>query len=309
MVKKIISHLPPRHLDDFLGIALMKFKNPKAKIEFVHPQNVPAEYLTDPEIALIDVGGDYNPQLKNYDHHHDINLPSSVYLVLLGEFADFKPIVRLKSATENFDLEKILNSQTLLFIDLTDRYGAKKASELTQIMLDKKEDGMRKEILLIDLQKYGYEVGRTAIQTLSTFQIYSEWLQNFYESLDSQGFLDEPRAIIKKEEEAFYEKLAKSRAIEIGGLKVIVSSQSFAPFHYKVFEMGAELIIERNSLNPKHTSIIKNTSNPKTSGLDLSGVFEIYPKIFLHPNGFIAVVDAEIDTIDPNLIVNQIKPT
>jgi len=294
-------------MDDFLGIALLKFKYPEAKIEFIHPQSVPSEYLQDPEIALIDVGGDYNPQLKNYDHHHDINIPSSVYLVLLGEFADFKPYIRLKSATENFDLEKILNSQTLLFIDLTDRYGAKKASELTQVMLDKKEDGMRKEILLIDLQKYGYEVGRTAIQTLSTFQIYSEWLQNFYNQLDEQGFLDEPRAIIKKEEEAFFEKLSRARAIEIAGFKVIISNESFAPFHYKVFEMGAELIIERNSMNPKHTSIIKNTSNPKTSGLDLSGVFEIYPKIFLHPNGFIAVVDANIEDIDPDLIVKHIK--
>jgi hypothetical protein len=51
-------------------------------------------------------------------------------------------------------------------------------------------------------------------------------------------------------------------------------------------------------MNEKHTSIIKNTILSKTKDIDLAKVFSIYEKIFLHPNGFIAVVNSSIEQID-----------
>ena len=282
---KIISHLNPRHMDDFLAIAILKTKYTDAEIDFVHPQSVPNSYLEDPEIILVDVGGNYNPQLKNYDHHQDLNLPSSIVLVLKDEFEGI------------LNLTKILSSQTINFIDTTDRFGVKQASEIAGVPLNKEEDKMRKEILLIDLKKHALEVGKIYLETIEIVK-YSEWLNTFYKKLDDAKLLDEPREILKKEEESFYDKLSKSRAIKIKNLNVLISTESLAPFHNKAFDLGTDIIIEKNSMNPQHTSIIKNTNSPKTKSIDLAKVFNLYPKVFIHQNGFIAVIEAEISTVD-----------
>jgi hypothetical protein len=287
MVKKIVSHVPPRHFDDFLAISFLKSKYPSAELEYVHPQRVPAEYLFNPEICLVDVGEKFDPEFKNYDHHQNLNLRASFILVLIHEFTN-KALVK-----------KIAETQAIRFIDLTDRYGVKKASELTGVPLNSEEDRMRKEILLIDLSKYGQIVGEIALETLLTFDKYSDWLRNFYQRLDKKGFLDEPRAILAREEALYQAKLAKAKIIQRKDLKILISNESLAPNHFRVFnETGADLVIERNSMNVQHVSVIKNTSSSKTKDIDLAKVFDLYPKVFIHPNGFIAVVGVPFENVD-----------
>jgi len=295
MVKKIVSHLNPRHFDDFLGIAFLKTKYPQAELEFVHPQRVPVEYIDDPEICLVDVGGKFDPFLKNYDHHQRLSLKSSFLLVLINEF-------------ENRSLvKKVIQKEAVRFIDLTDRYGVKKASEIVGVPLDAEEDRMRKEILLIDLSKWGELIGKIAIETLliyNKYNKYSDWIKNFYQRLEEKGLLNEPRAILAREETLYQEKLAKVQVIQKNNLKILISSESFAPNHFRVFnETGADLLIERNSMNKEHTSIIKNTSSPKTAQIALAKIFNLYPKIFIHPNGFIAVIDIPFEKVDVEKIL------
>jgi hypothetical protein len=287
MVKKIVSHVSPRHMDDFLAISFLKTKYPQAELEFVHPQRVPYEYIIDPEICLVDVGGKFDPEFKNYDHHQNLNLRASFILVLIYEFTN-KALVK-----------KITETQVVRFIDLTDRYGVKKASELTGVPLNSEEDRMRKEILLIDLSKYSQIVGEIALESLSTFDKYPDWLRNFYQRLDEKGLLDEPRAILAREELLYQEKLKKAQIIQRKDLKILISDESLAPNHFRVFnETGADLVIERNAMNVQHVSVIKNTSSSKTKDIDLAKVFDLYPKVFIHPNGFIAVVGVPFENVD-----------
>jgi hypothetical protein len=287
MVKKIVSHVSPRHMDDFLAISFLKTKYPKAELEFIHPQRVPYDYFINPEICLVDVGGKFDPSCKNYDHHQNINLRASFVLVLIHEF-------------ENRSLvKKIAEKEAVRFIDLTDRYGVKRASELTGVPLNTDEDKMRKEILLIDLSKWGELVGKIALDTFLIHNKYSDWIRSFYQRLDEKDLLNEPRTILTREEALYQEKLAKAQIIEKNNLKILISTESFAPNHFKLFnETGADLIIEKNSMNKQHTSIIKNTTSSKTKNLDLSKVFAMYPKVFIHQNGFIAVVDCPFEEID-----------
>jgi hypothetical protein len=295
MVKKIISHLAPRHMDDFLAISILKTKYPEGKIEFIHPQKVPYEYISSPEICVVDVGGIFSPELKNYDHHQRLTLHSSFMLVLIHEFEN-KSLVK-----------KITESQAAKFIDLTDRYGVKKASELTGCPLDSEEDRMRKEILLIDLTKWGETVGKIALNLFLIYDKYSDWIRNFYKHLDEKSLLDEPRMLLAREEALFREKLSKVQVIQSGGLKILISSETLAPNHFRVFnEMGADIIIERNSMNKQHTSIIKNTSSSKTTKIDLSRIFDIYQKVFVHPNGFIAVVNVPFEGVDIEKILKTL---
>jgi hypothetical protein len=287
MIKKIVSHLNPRHMDDFLAIVVLKVKYPEAEVEYVHPQRVPYEYLVDSEICLVDVGGKFEPSLKNYDHHQNLELPSSFVLVLIHEL------------NQKIHVKELVEKQVVQFVDLTDKYGVKKASEMTGVPLNTDEDRMRKEILLIDLSKHGQVVGEIVFKTLLAFDKYSDWIKEFYQRLDEKGLLDEPRAILAREEALFRERLARAQVFQRGDLKILVSDESLAPNHFRAFnELGVDIIIERNSMNRKHVSIIKNTSSPKTAQIDLAKVFDLYPKIFIHSNGFIAVVNVSFEEID-----------
>jgi hypothetical protein len=287
MVKRIVSHVAPRHFDDFLAISILKSKYFDAEVQFIHPQSVQMEYIYDPAVCLVDVGGKYEPMFKNYDHHQRLSLKSSFLLVLINEFEN-KSLIK-----------KIAEKEAVKFIDLSDRFGVKKASELTGVALNLEEDRMRKEILLVDITKYGEAIGRIALELLLVYGNYSKWIRNFYKHLDEKNLLDEPRAILAQEEALYQEKLKKAQIIQRNDLKILVSYESFAPNHFRLFnETGADLLIERNSMNKEHTSIIKNTSSPKTKEIDLAKVFSIYEKIFLHSNGFIAVVNSSIEQID-----------
>lgn len=76
-MQKIITHLPPFHFDDFMAVSLLKYRYPDATIERVHPQNLSHE----DNAIYVDTGGKYDGE-RYFDHHHDLNLNSSIVLVL-----------------------------------------------------------------------------------------------------------------------------------------------------------------------------------------------------------------------------------
>jgi hypothetical protein len=126
MVKKIITHVPPRHFDDTIAVALLLSKYKDAKVEFLHPQDDKEKikkYKEDPHVILVDIGEDYNKNLKNYDHHQDQELPSSLLLVLINEFPEY---------VEAIKMDDILNKE-ITYFDLKDRYGFKVAQEETKL--------------------------------------------------------------------------------------------------------------------------------------------------------------------------------
>jgi len=285
MVKKIVSHAAPRHFDDFIAISLLKRSFPEAEVEFVHPQQVPSEYYEDKEVCLVDVGGKYKPELFNFDHHQDLGLNCSLVMVL----------------RDVYGLSKL--PKWVKFIDITDRFGVKKASEELGIRLDPQEDAMRKEILLINLVKYGKEVGEVMWNNL-LIDDYSLWIRKVYSELEERGLLEEPREKIRIEEEKYREKVRKVEIREYGDVRVAISAESLAPYHYRFFEEHKiDLLIERNSMNKEHVSVIKNTGSNKVKDVDLSKVFNEYPKVFIHPNNFIAVLGVSFEEVDKEKIL------
>ncbi len=282
MIKKIVSHLNPRHVDDFFAIAYLKAKFSQAEIEFVNPQNVPVEYLENPEICVVDVGGEFNPEKHNFDHHQDNNLPCSL-LMVLGYFdgIDYSehPVVQL--------------------IDLVDRIGVVNAGKQTGYRFSKDIDTYRKPILLTDLNKYAKEVTESFFAVLSETNDYNEFWKLFYEKLDALKVLEESKEILRKEEEEFQRKLSQIEKQEIGDLLVVLSKETLAPNHFRVFQQtNADIVVEPNSMNPNQTSIIRNSQSSKINRIDLSRIFEIYPKVFLHNTGFLAVVDVSVEEFD-----------
>ncbi len=123
MVEKIVSHSGIYHEDDLLGVSLLLSRFPNAIHETVHPQRVPSEYLENPEIVLVDVGGSYDPDKNNYDHHQNSEIESSFLLVLKHFFPEY--------------YEKAKGIPEIQFLDHKDRFGFPEASKKFGVPHDK----------------------------------------------------------------------------------------------------------------------------------------------------------------------------
>lgn len=290
-MQRIISHLPPRHMDDWLAIAFLKSLFSDAEVEYVHPQRVPGEYYDDDRICLIDIGGKYDPEKNNFDHHQNLDLSCSLILIW--------------KKYGNFDIEKY---PVVKIIDHIDRFGVKEASVKFGFELSKEIDDMRKEILLIDPARYYKDIMKAFIIALNEAKDdYNDFIRVFYRGLEESEGLKLAKEQIKKEREELERKLKNIKIFDIKGLKVVVSFESLAPYHYEVFsQLKADIIVERNKMNPRHTSVIKNTASVKAKSVDLSKLFGVYPKVFIHATGFIVVLDIEIENFDVNDIQNCI---
>lgn len=67
-MKFIVTHGGAAHEDDFLSCCAMLARYPLCK-KILRLNNVPKEYLEDEEIIVLDIGMEYDPYLRNFDHH------------------------------------------------------------------------------------------------------------------------------------------------------------------------------------------------------------------------------------------------
>jgi hypothetical protein len=76
----IITHPGTAHFDDFFAISLVLAVNDNISytIERRHPTE---DELANPDIWVIDVGMNLEPDLKNFDHHQSTDIPASFILV------------------------------------------------------------------------------------------------------------------------------------------------------------------------------------------------------------------------------------
>lgn len=285
-MKKIVSHKPPHHADDFFALSVIKDAYPDSEIEYVAPQEVPSQYFTDKKTILIDVGGRYEPENENYDHHQNKTLACSLIMVLM------------KLQKNRYAIHPVMG-----MIDLIDNLGAVEAGRKTSYVFDRNIDSLRKTILSMDIEKYYKEIASAFYETLNETQDYNTFWRSLYDKLDRMKVLEEAKEIMRKQEEDFQRKLKKIKKVNVDGLSVLLSDETLAPNHYRVFQQTkADLIVETNSMNPNHTSVIRNSLSPKAKEIDLSNLKDT---IFCHKSGFIAVVNKPFNQFD---IKKDLKP-
>jgi len=56
----------------------------------------------------------------------------------------------------------------------------------------------------------------------------------------------------------------------------------------------------------RHTSVIKNTSSENAGRIDVSKVFEVYPRVFFHKGGFIAVIGVPFEEVDKEMVLELV---
>lgn len=81
LFKKIVTHDTKFHADEVIGIALLRCAGHHTDIERTRDQERLREALADPRVLVLDVGGEFNPKMFNFDHHQDAALPSSAGMI------------------------------------------------------------------------------------------------------------------------------------------------------------------------------------------------------------------------------------
>ena len=79
-LKKIIIHAGRYHADDVAADAWLKFMGYDCPV--VRTYQITEDMLSDPTVAVIDIGQRYQPELNNYDHHQCGDIPCASSLVL-----------------------------------------------------------------------------------------------------------------------------------------------------------------------------------------------------------------------------------
>ena len=79
----IITHAGSAHFDEMLAVSLILAKYPEQRFRVERREPLASE-LNDPQIWVVDIGQRFEPELRNFDHHQDLNLPAS--FVLIGDF-------------------------------------------------------------------------------------------------------------------------------------------------------------------------------------------------------------------------------
>lgn len=88
---KIITHNGQAHFDEFLSIALILAIHEDT--HFYIERREPSQFeLDDPNTWVIDIGDRYEPHLKNFDHHQNLELPAS--FVQVATYLELKDVLQ-----------------------------------------------------------------------------------------------------------------------------------------------------------------------------------------------------------------------
>ena len=70
---KIVTHNGQAHFDEFLAISLIIARHEDTHFH-IERRDPKVEELENPEIWVIDIGDRFEPPLKNFDHHQDLEV-------------------------------------------------------------------------------------------------------------------------------------------------------------------------------------------------------------------------------------------
>lgn len=104
MIKTIITHPGGAHKDDFLACSVLLSKHPVS----IFRRDPTEQELEDPEVAVVDIGHQHDPELNNFDHHqlprdHEPTCALSLVLQKFEIYEDTKEFCSWLETTEWFD--------------------------------------------------------------------------------------------------------------------------------------------------------------------------------------------------------------
>lgn len=311
-VRKIVSHKAPRHSDDFWALVLAaNYYIPIEGYEFISPQEVPSEYVESDDIMLIDVGRDFDEGKLNFDHHQDKNILCS-FMLLLSYLA--------KKYPGKNELVSILISDVATQIDYLDRKGYQNLVKEFNLTENTKEFLLGGKFYTLKPQEIINIVLDLNItipyvyKTLYSAMCYSiidkqssninEFYQNILQYLIDNTTIDLEEMLIEQRQE-LQKELEHVRIFEYSGFKIAYSPDEVIKNTRTLFETGGvDLIVSKNSQNPRHTSI--TLENKYVRMYDLRKLKEYYDIVFIHNSGHFCAINEETTKVDPLVIAKII---
>lgn len=249
MVEKIITHAGFSHADDLLSVALLLTKFPAATIHRV--ARVDERDLDDPEVIVVDVGGKFEPEKSNFDHHHDRNLPASLIMVIQHFFPEIPE-----------DIEE------LQWISDWDTMGPVATQKKWGVNLPSFRDPIAEVVLRVFSRVKVIEPGDLLHDAL--VMLGSELLE----------FL--------REQKEFIEKAKNAEVFEVKGLKVVKLSENVPVRFVKKVHSDVAIVVQPNQREPGKLSVTRIDDHPR---VDFNRVREMHGVFFVHATGFMAVVE------------------
>jgi hypothetical protein len=285
MVKKVISHPSPRHLDDFLALCIVKEIFPFIEMEYKIPDK---KDLDNEEIMVLDVGGMLDFDKNNFDHHQLATTDggyvyeSSLSLVLKKFIDKNKVPLAIKQ------------------IGFVDNYGLQTATKLGVIS----DKGTRFKITIIKGLIFSWGVCDVVYKSI--LSLYKDdadelemvkFIDYLYHNLElsCKQELDESIRRYELECVRFENTVSDGNFVDINSFKVFVSGSVISMATKLFTDYGCHFVICRNSFNNNHTSIIKNTTDKRSADFDLNKLKNGFEVVFMHKSGFMLVINEEFE--------------
>ncbi len=263
MYEKIITHSGQAHRDDFLACCLLLAAAGAPIIE--RRNEVSETELSDPKVAVVDIGGQFNSKLNNFDHHHDSSLPCSLHLVASAIFgrSDFFDV---------FPWWNNLNIQdTQGFPKLARNYG-----------LEPRQ-----------LQELGDPIGGIILQEFSKIKEITWPLSGHEVTRPESPLYSIMRSIgehIIDSIHKFEDHLSEMQVDEYDGIQVAITRKkaNIARFAF-ARQHGLNIVIAPNERGPGFT--LTRVDNAPDADIDFRRCEGMEGVTFIHHTGFMCVVE------------------
>ena len=252
-MERIITHSGNAHADEFLACAFLAFLT---GAPIVRTREVSQDDLENSNIIVVDIGNVFDPEKNNFDHHQDRNLPCSLIMVL-EHFLDLPR-------------DLLLSIDELRFIDEWDRFGPIAVQRSWNLKLPEFRDPISELVLRIFSEQ---EVIKPEDPLHAVLRKVGEELINFI-------------AEFKKN----IEKAKNAKTFEVKGLKVVQLEENVPIRFIKKVHTDVAVVVQPNQRTPGALTLTRVDDHPR---VDFNRIKDKVPAHFIHPNGFMAVVDPE----------------
>jgi uncharacterized UPF0160 family protein len=274
---QIVTHWQKFHIDELFAIVFLKlYVDQDINITRTREPSQLTKFVNDPDVWVLDVGGEYNPDMKNFDHHQ---------ATFKKSWSDGTPMstcgIVWTYLRENNYLSQHMNSETMDRIEKD-----------IIIKVDKQDNGIEHwtEAFFIGLfNRQTDDQKKMHHQFMKALSATEDFYKNFFGYIRQNMKADKNVSkVIKKSEQYAHVVFMDSNNQQIINRLSEYTDKQIVVLPYK----------GKNTW--KIQAITPNCHMPKAwrglSGKQLSDVSGVPNMVFCHKTGFMCVIEADKDT-------------
>lgn len=266
---KIVTHNSRAHLDDFLACCILVYQT---RYDIERKSFPTDEDLLDPEIFVVDFGKQYNPILKNFDHHQITGGSVCAFTQILEYYniRDYKALPWIKFV-EEYDHNGPVNAMKLVGGGSMDMiFSPIQETLIKEFSNEKCIEGFSV------LSKLMNAIGKTIFEEYDNYYSTLNELSNSVKVLEIEGFT----------------------VIDYTNCNINNDSSAIALKHFEN-DHNIEIILNKNERGSAKLRMIRRSSNVN---FNLAKEVKECNISFIHQSGFLITFDQ-----NPELILKELN--